>query len=147
MNIDAAIKHLDESAEHAATGRCARHVRQALEAGGLDLTHHPFSAKDYGPTLLVSGYNKFFEFQQIGPASKGLDAGNVGISHSANKANQEYIAKKGDVAVIQPYQGGDPNGHIAMYDGAQWVSDFKQQDMWGGPGYRKHKPSCIVYRP
>ena len=70
------------------------------------------------------------------------------ISHVAKRTNTEYVPKKGDVAVIQPYPGGDPNGHIAMYDGQSWVSDFKQRDVWGGPGgYRKNKPTCVIYRP
>ena len=49
--------------------------------------------------------------------------------------------------MIQPYKGGDPNGHITMYDGEDWLSDFVQRDMWGGPGYRENKPNCIIYRP
>ena len=40
-------------------------MRNALEAGGLKPTHHPFSAKDYGPTLLANGFTKFYEFKEI----------------------------------------------------------------------------------
>jgi type VI secretion system secreted protein VgrG len=147
MDINAAVKYLDDNTEDSSTGRCALYVRRALEAGGVDLTHHPFSAKDYGPTLLTNGFSKFFEFQQIKPPTEAADGATVKVSHSRSTSDQQYVPKKGDVAVIQPYQGGDSNGHIAMYDGAQWVSDFKQRDMWGGAGYRKYKPPCIVYRP
>jgi hypothetical protein len=33
----------------------------------------------------------------------------------------------GDVAVFQPAQGHSKSGHIEMWDGTRWVSDFKQQ--------------------
>ena len=54
---------------------------------------------------------------------------------------------QGDVVVIQNYPGGDVNGHIALYDGTRWVSDFKQRDIWAGPGYRANQPPLQVYRP
>ena len=57
------------------------------------------------------------------------------------------IPTKGDVVVIQNDAGGDSAGHIAMYDGLQWVSDFKQRDIWAGPGYRKAHPAMQGYRP
>ena len=34
-----------------------------------------------------------------------------------------------------------------MHDGKQWVSDFKQRDLYGGPGYRNNNASYSVYRP
>jgi type VI secretion system secreted protein VgrG len=147
MDINKAVKYLDDHAEDDSTGQCAKYVREALEAGGLDLTHHPRSAKDYGPTLLANGFKKTYEFQQIKSPKEELDASSVNVSHSPGPADQEYVSQKGDVAIIQPYDGGRTDGHITMYDGTQWVSDFKQRDMWGGPGYRKNKPPCIVYRP
>lgn len=52
----------------------------------------------------------------------------------------------GDVLVIQPYKGGNPHGHIAMYDGEDWVSDFVHTDLWGGPGYRKATPDIEILR-
>ncbi len=57
-----------------------------------------------------------------------------------------YVPQKGDIVVIQPYEGGNENGHIAAYDGKQWVSDFKRRDFWGGPGYRTLQPSHRFYR-
>jgi len=120
-DVDAAVKHLDDNAEAGSSGKCATYVRQALEAGGLDMSSRPVSAKDYAPYLKLKGF-------------KSVDLKN-------------YQPKKGDVVVIQNYKDGDVNGHIAMYDGAIWVSDFKQRDMWGGPGYRKNTPSYEVLRP
>lgn len=177
MDVEKAVKHLRDNAEDTSSGRCAKYVRQALQAGGLDLKHHPVSAKDYGPTLLASGFKKHHEFRRLGTAqapgrsdptwtdSSSHDPGStvlelvayaldalgfrdtLPVSHATSNATAEYVATKGDIAVIQPYSGGDPNGHIAMYDGTQWVSDFTQRDLWGGPSYRKHKPDCVIYRP
>ena len=121
FDIDKAVKYLDENAEVGPIGKCATYIRKALEAGGLDLSSRPLSAKDYGSYL-----------QHMGFSSIVLD---------------NYRPAKGDIVVIQNYKGGDIHGHIAMFDGAQWVSDFKQRDMWGGPGYRNNKPSHEVYRP
>lgn len=50
------------------------------------------------------------------------------------------------MVVIQPYDGGNPVGHMAIYDGTTWYSDFRQRDMWGGPGYRSAQPTYKIYR-
>jgi type VI secretion system secreted protein VgrG len=120
-DIDAAVKYLVKNAGGSSTGRCATYVREAMEAGGLDLTSRPLSAKDYGPYLQARGFTR--------------------LSQTA------YQPTKGDVVVIQNYKGGDIHGHIAMYDGTRWISDFVQRDFWGGPGYRTKTPPYAVYRP
>jgi hypothetical protein len=101
-------------------GHCAAHIRDTLKAGHLDVTGHPVDAKDYGPFLEKKGFTAM-------PA-------------------KDYKEKKGDIVVLQPYKGGSKSGHIAMYDGTQWVSDFKQADFWGGSGYRNKKPPHTFYR-
>jgi len=142
IDIDKVVEHVTSHAESSSQGLCARYVRQALEAGGADLSHHPGSAKDYGPTLLLIGFNDVFYWN-----------GTVGYPVDTDKTcrviNQcyQYEPAKGDVVVIQPYEGGGPHGHIAIYTGTQWISDFKQRDMWAGPGYRKNRPPFMAYRP
>lgn len=126
LNIDAAAAFLRANAAPQSRGLCARYVREALEAGGLVLTSHPGMAKDYRPALLAAGFTVVCD----GPA----------------RFANGYIPMKGDVAVIQPYPGGSAAGHIAMYDGAQWISDFRQRDMWGGPGSRTNKPPIAICR-
>ncbi|NVK19641.1 MAG: CHAP domain-containing protein [Methylocystaceae bacterium] len=111
---------MSDNAESKSKGRCAAYVRRALEAGGLDSSGHPRNAKDWGPTLEKNG------FVPVNP--------------------DNYAPQKGDVVVIQPYPGGNKAGHMAAYSGKQWISDFKQRDMWAGPGYRKHKPPHVIYR-
>lgn len=97
---------------------CATYVRMALEAGGVRISGINF-AKDYGPALERNG------FIALGPGQ---------------------AVREGDIVVIQPYEGGNAAGHIAIYDGSTWYSDFRQIDMWAGPGYRTYTPSHKIYR-
>jgi type VI secretion system secreted protein VgrG len=120
-DIDKAVAHLTKRAKNDAAGKCATYVREALEAGGMDTTGHPVYAKHYGPFLKTHGFTSV--------------------------PLENYVPTKGDIVVIQSYTGGSVAGHIAMYTGDQWISDFKQRDMWGGPGYRKNTPTYEVFRP
>ncbi|WP_233873507.1 hypothetical protein [Paraburkholderia adhaesiva] len=123
FDVDAAIAHLNSHAGATSHGRCAAYVRQALAAGGIEIerTEATRYAKDYGSILLAHGFSEASVDSLISP-------------------------KKGDISVIQPYPGGNIAGHITMYNGHQWVSDFRQKDMWRGPGYRENKPAYKVYR-
>ena len=47
-------------------------------------------------------------------------------------------------------QSGNPNGHMAMWNGTQWVSDFRQghgTNPYPSAGYRSARPSLTYYRP
>lgn len=178
FDIDKAVKFALQNAEDGSQGLCATYVREALEAGGLDHSHHPLSAKDYGPTLEAQGFAQIYVFQEMAKAAAppaGLesdpnerDRAMMGPGPWASVAawlefqdvvklavpqpgkdstEKAYAPLKGDVVVIQPYAGGSPHGHIALYSGTAWVSDFVLRDMWGGPGYRKAKPKSAIYRP
>jgi streptogramin lyase len=68
---------------------------------------------------------------------------------------QEYHGfdyRSGDVVVIQGWQSpqdSNPSGHMAMFDGMQWISDFYQgykSDPYPGLLYRRHRPSFRIYR-
>lgn len=98
-NIDAFIAELQRNAHNSSTGRCAQYVRRALDAGGADTTGHPVSASDYAPVLLQ---NCFVEISTDG-----------------------YIPQRGDIYIISRF-ANHIHGHIAGYDGTQWISDFKQ---------------------
>lgn len=124
LDTEKFAKHLRDKAVKKSRGQCAYYVRLALEAGGANLGQRPGHAKDYGPTLRRIGYA---EIAVADPST--------------------YKFMKGDIVVIQPYSGGNKSGHIAAYDGTQWVSDFFQKDFWSGPNYRKYKPSHVFYRP
>ena len=101
-------------------GKCATYVRLALEAGGIDTSGHPVNAKDYGPHLTKWGF------------------------HEISRTN--YKPQIGDIRVWQNYEGGNPAGHIDMYNGKDWVSDFIKPNPNGpGPQYRKHN-NYKIYR-
>lgn len=119
-NIDLAVNHLRARMQPKSLGLCARYVRQAIAAGGINLTRTT-SAKDYGSHLCTAG---FIEYDDI--PSDGYRAG--------------------DVVVIQNYIGGNKHGHMQMYDGTEWISDFRQNDFWPGAGYKKNTPSYKIYR-
>lgn len=113
-----AIEHLNCHAQGSSLGHCARYTRLAIEAGGLTLTQTR-SAKDYGPSLIAVGFLKFM-----------ADPGT-------------YL--EGDVVVIDGFAAA-PDGHMAMFNGSIWVSDFKQRTLYPGPDYRTSKPPYFIYR-
>lgn len=107
FNIEAATQYLTEHANNSSVKACAKYVRKALEAGGLDTTGHPVSAADYSTYLPKLGFDL---------VSDGY----------GNKLPSNYTPKKGDIVVIDRV-GKHKHGHIAMYNGHQWISDFKQK--------------------
>jgi hypothetical protein len=121
LDIDKAVHHLRDKAESHSTSRCAKYVRLALAAGGIDVEPHPGVAKEYGSVL------RKFKFTEV--------------------PQQHYDPEPGDIVVIQPCDGGNSAGHIQMYSGAEWISDFRQRDEWPGPRYRTQKPPRAIFRP
>ncbi|MBV8041342.1 NlpC/P60 family protein [Pluralibacter sp.] len=119
-NKQAAISHLRSHALGRSHNECATFTREAIEAGGIRLPRTP-NAKDYGPILQRAG------FSEVPPGS---------TLHS------------GDVAVVQSYDGGNSSGHMTMFDGTHWISDFIQTGStpYPGPGYRRMHPAYKIYR-
>jgi len=98
----------------------AKAIRLALKAGGLNTKGYPLLSKNYGPFLSGLGFSLI--------------------------ASTNYTPKQGDVRVFQPYPGGDPTGHVDMYDGHQWISDFKEANFWPGAKYKKYHPDYKIFR-
>lgn len=95
------ISWLDSHAHLHSTHLCAASVRQAMEAAGIPTVDRPPSgdAGDYGPFL---------------------------VRHGAQVIAQEsYAPKAGDIAVFDRTDD-HPAGHIQVFDGQHWVSDFVQ---------------------
>jgi hypothetical protein len=93
----------------------------------------------------------------VNPAGGGLpmgttrDARNFGrpLQASGFRPVTDGTIQTGDVAVVQPYAGGNPSGHMELFDGTNWVSDFHQNggtDVYPGQGYRTNQPSYTIYR-
>ncbi len=80
-------------------GRCAMYVRRALQAAGYSFTPQPSAYQYANGTLASAGFVKL--------------------------SNDNYAPQVGDVAVFNR-TAKNPHGHIQIYDGNQWVSDFRQ---------------------
>lgn len=117
---------LDRNALPKSTGNCAKFVRWALEAGGIDTAGRPNYAGYYGPFLESVG------FVPVGASDPGL-----GYSH-----------EQGDVTVFEPAPAHQI-GHVEGYDGGNnlsgWVSDWAQRNWipYSHPGTAGHP---TIYR-
>ncbi|PWG77898.1 hypothetical protein, partial [Pararcticibacter amylolyticus] len=124
FDIDRSVDYLNDHAfpkyDRKTCGHCAFAVRMALEAGGINTSNHPGSARQYAPYLIRWGFS--------------------------TTSADGYSAKKGDIRVFQPYPNGSPHGHIDMFNGNQWISDFKENGNWPGYGYERWKPSYEIFR-
>jgi RHS repeat-associated protein len=123
FNIDKAVSTLNKNALSCSAGKCAKYVRWALESGGVDTSGHPLSAKDYDDFLKKKG---FFEIP-----------------------TKNYTPKMGDVVVMEAFKGArknHPHGHVQMFNGNKWVSDFKQNGFWPGSDYRGSKPKFSILK-
>ena len=120
-DVNKAVKYLKSHAESRSKGYCATYVREAIEAGGSIRLVRQKSAKYYGTSLKIAG---FTEYSSVPPGG--------------------YAA--GDIAVIQAPDSKQPNGHMQMYSGTNWISDFVQKSFWAGPSYRSNTPSFKIYR-
>ena len=145
-NLKRSISHLNESAKlaYSPPGECAAYVRAALVAGGIDLKVPPkryedasgASACDYGASLEKIGFAVIFD-----------NADQL----MCQKIDFKPIA--GDVSIFQRFPG-HRHGHIQMFNGVRWVSDFLQkqiypdqaQGLYPGLSYRALEIPFAVYR-
>ena len=103
---DTAVKAADYATGHAlkaSAQKCAEYVNNALRAQGIKIWGH---GRDVAGNLLKTG-----KFQSIA-------------------YNGKYIAQKGDVMSI-PSIAGHPYGHVAIFNGEYWVSDYIQTNKRG----------------
>ena len=110
MDLAKSLTTLRKNAHAESMGYCARYVRWALEAGGVDTSGHPDVARKYGPLLEKRGFTEVKNYDARKPVA-------------------------GDVAVFQERYKGHA-GHIQMYDGTRWISDFKQNHFLPGSKYK-----------
>lgn len=114
FNIQGAVQSLIARSGASSQHACAKYVRMAMESGGLSTATRPNWAWKYIQWLPTQGWSL---------------VGNV----KTNEAQAEWTktsARPGDVAVYQkPGAGSSQPGHICMYTGNQWISDFRQNRM------------------
>jgi hypothetical protein len=116
-DIDKFVQWLDSNAQATSQHSCAKAVRKGLEAGGVDTSNRPQYAKDYGPFLEKNGFIRI--------------------------SDENYSPQKGDMVVFQP--GPNPYGHIQVWNGSTWVSDFIQKPDKISP-YSNQTPVYNIYR-
>lgn len=113
-------------------GRCALYVRKALQAAGYSFTPQPSAYMYANGTLARAGFTKIAN----GTAPQ---VGDVVVFERSNK---------------------NPHGHIQIFDGKDWVSDFRQpkfspysdargyttwRDTRGGGNDAINKPKGSIY--
>ncbi len=104
---DKAAQYATEHACRKSVSLCAAYVRQSIEAGGCPTFFHPKVASEYKDFLLDLG------FKEIPQANK---------------------RETGDIVVFNAVKN-HPYGHIAIWNGKQWVSDFKQRNLFVAKEY------------
>jgi hypothetical protein len=128
LRIEAATSNITHNAGSGDGHACLHNVRQALSAGGVSL-----SCPHNGNPLL----------QYAGDCNAPLQALGFGSLGSGDSNPQ-----KGDIVVIQ-HTAGNRIGHIAMFNGTNWVSDFVQSNGESPPGnpYKSGFGGAQYWRP
>ena len=116
VNIDVAVRYLMNHAHKKSTHYCAKYVANALAAGG-------------------------FKFQRQGAAYQYRTNG-ILTKMGYKLINKPSSFKKGDITVTDRNKA-HPYGHIAMYSGKNWISDFIQRSEFV---YSSNQPKVYYYR-
>jgi len=102
-----AVEYITLNAEKKPKGLCSRYVRKTLIADGLP-------AYLRGSACCYDKFLPLYGFREIDVPS---------------------VYRKGDIVVF-PSVKNHRHGHIAMWNGRQWVSDFKQRNIIVNNAYR-----------
>lgn len=121
-DIDRAVSWINANSLNKSVGSCAKYVRMAIEAGGVSTVGRPVAACNYTGFLPTKG------FKHIATLSNKQEQAQFSSSN----------AQKGDIAVMSHGK----YGHICMWNGSQWISDFKQNNMWPYSG----NGVCRIFR-
>ena len=115
FDVKKATTHLTEHGRSKSIHCCAWYTMRALQAGGCPAI------------ILPAQWYKYFlplvQFEEV--------------------ASEGYLPQAGDVVVFERPKGRSWKkisqwwGHVAMYNGEQWISDFKQKRM---SPYRQNVP-------
>ncbi|MBQ8269909.1 MAG: CHAP domain-containing protein [Bacteroidaceae bacterium] len=116
-DADVAVRYVTENAEPRSRNCCAWYVMRAMQTGGCPIYILPA----FGYSWLLPQ----FGFVEIG--------------------NSSYIPELGDIVVF-PAVKGHIWGHIQMWNGRQWVSDFKQKGFYAAQGYMNSGYKIFRYK-
>ena len=110
LNMQKCIQHLRSHALAGSSSQCATYVKKAMAAGGL-----PYLPGNGGDNWRVC---KQLGYIQYAPA--GVKATNRTPSWDGRTPTNAVV---GDICCVY---GGKTVGHMCMFDGYQWISDYKQ---------------------
>lgn len=96
-----AAQYATEHANKKSVSLCAYYIRKSIEAGGCPTFLHPQAACEYPDFLLC------LDFSEIS-STDSIEIGDIVIFKAV--ANHPY-------------------GHIAIWNGTQWISDFRQRNI------------------
>ena len=113
-----AADYVTKNASRKSVGLCALYIRRAINAGGIPLSHRCGNAWRYKYILPLVNFKE---------------------------VDKDDSLMVGDIVVFQPI-GGRRYGHIAMWNGKQWVSDFKQRNFIVHSDYKKKGCEYAVFR-
>ena len=102
--IEMAANYARKHAHNSSIGYCGRYVANALQAVGFK-----FARQGSAYMFHTKGILKGMGFGLVSQGQKG------------------YAPQKGDVCVINRF-GSHEHGHICIYDGKNWISDFVQRN-------------------
>ena len=107
-DVKGACQWCQSHANTSSTHYCARYVREAIMNGGkLKMSGWPGLAKDYH----LKGFLSKNGFKYLG------------------ELTPDYGPEPGDICVYYQDSNKSNPGHICMWTGIQWCSDFKQKNM------------------
>ena len=112
-----AARYATEHASKKSVGLCAMYVRKAMIAGGIPL-YQGGNAWHYKYMLPILGFKEI------------------------DKKEERRV---GDIVVFQPI-GKRRFGHVAIWNGKQWVSDFKQRSIIVHSDYTKKECEYAIFR-
>lgn len=107
-----AVAYAREHAHARSKNLCALYVRRSIEAGGCPTFFFPGAAANYVDFLPKLGFKEIESGEKRQP---------------------------GDIVVFEAVKG-HPFGHIAIWDGSHWISDFHQKGIIVNMAYTKVKP-------
>ena len=116
INMTATIQHLTDNALSKSSGNCSKYVANALEAGGFVFTRQKY-AYQYWSNEILTGIGYY-------------------------EINETSSYEKGDITVTEN-NDDHPKGHIAMWNGTNWISDFVQKSK---NIYSSNQPPIHYYR-
>lgn len=122
FNVNAALQYGVSHASPQSLGQCAKYVRMMLAAGGINTNGNPTAAKDYTMFLPKKGFKHIVVLNNVDEQAEWT----------------QHSAQAGDIAVMSH----GSYGHICMYSGKYWISDFVQTKMWPYTG----NGNCYIFR-